>query len=1283
MRRLNWKRFGLGLAVLALVITAVAAPLPVSPAPDAAAQTALPELKITAATARVAEGGELRFTISANNPTLDRDLTVNLQVTEDTSESQSYLDASQRGSRRAVLYAGLDTGTYTVKTVNDKLDEPDGRVTVTLRPGNGYTVGATNAASAAVTDGEGTKVLLIRGTAAIPESGGKTDITYRLSYGPLKAGQTVAFKSGTDRSGRDGAVNTDWTLRLKPGADNRGVTLSSSGTVNGVTATAQNPIVTMTGAGVREAHLELTAVDDDDKSNRKISWWVYDEDDSGFVQTLGSSSEAFRVGGNNAIFLIDDENTDPAEIGFLRATYSASENGGLSQPVIRFSRAAAPDFPLPLRFTAGTATEGEDYRVPEPPDMTLWSSSTFSFDIPIIDDPHKEDAETFTVAIDMDALPDLNGDDPGNGWIVPNGQSATATNTINDNDGDVHASISGLDTTATEGSSSDKARFRVSLDSVRGAEGPLTDGDSATIRFSFAGGALGKDFDVNLLTNHPTVTSSGASVEFNPNAVTPAQNTPRFADFELIALDDADAIDDLVQVQMVVTVAGSGITTGTSSGSARITLRDDDRKATGLRLRGGLEGPIADANGVFRIGEGSSETFFFGLEKAPTAAVTATASISSGGHAASITSGASHTLPVHNFCYSRCNWRVDFQYNYNTRSGTLHGKQIVIAATEDIATVPSDDVTLRIALSSADKNYDGAVYEYPIKVIDNEQPITVGLANTGTVNLPESHNGRIRLAVRASRPVPVEVTPRLTWPDPSDTGHFNAAQDIDISVEPIPVGGTMGYIYLDAKDDNIAEAEATATATLAVASSDPNVTVEQNRNTFLLRHGDDDRLYIRLIERRNWGSGADTSLTPQGHMDDTFDYAVYFTRPVDYSIELRLIGKNSSDDRTLTPSSSSTTRPHEITIFDPDRYKAIVVRTLADYTFFERQAIVVSNGIQLIDHDDPIPVSGPPLGAQSSETSPQGTVYDAMTLGAGNGGDSLNDRVSAVSVSGVTADGFTLEWSPADGADSYRVRYWHDENDVGVSPVTGTTYTVTGLDPQTEYSAQIMAVVNNNVVASKSSSVITVTTAAAAAPPSTPTPAPQACNLPADAITVAEVTGWRDEYSAATHQSRWNRVLEALGEETGSGESPMTAAQARDIKSRIDNSRWDRTVRTLEAMAQCDAPPTPTPAPTPTPTPTPAPTPAPTPTPTPVPQTCTLPADAITVAEVTGWRDALDATKAAAGIKRWNRVLAALGEDTGLTPMSADLAQAVSNWLKNTRWDRTARTLEAMAQCDN
>ena len=1077
---------------------------------------------------------------------------------------------------------------------------------MTLRPGNGYTVGATNAASATVTDKDGTHVTLTIGKSIIPENGGKTDITYRLR-GPLKAGQTIAFKAGTGRDS-NGRQGVDWTLQKKPGADNTGVTLSASGTVNGVTATARNPIVTMTGAGVQEAKLELTAVDDTATSNRRITWFVGSNGGISniFVQTLGGAQGSFRVSGRNHIYLIDDDNPPAPVIGFSKNAFSGNENGGLIQPVVNFSRVATPEFELPLTFTDGTATEGADYHKPGPQIVDLSSSSSggLSFDIHLIDDRHKEDAETLTVAIDMDALPDLNGDSEGNGWVA--GTDTTATFTINDNDSDVHASISALDNIATEGSSSDKATFRVSLDSVRGAAGPLTDGDAATIAFAFDGGVRGKDFDVNMVTNHPTLSSDGASVKFNPNAVNPAQDTPLFADFELIAREDNDAVNDVVTVTIsAVDVVGSGISTGTGSGSARITLRDDDREATGLRLRGDLDGPIADNRGVFIIGEGSSATFVFGLTEAPTAAVNADASISSGGYAASIDSGAANQIQVGNsFCYSRCPWRVYFDYNYGSpQNSTLHGQRVVIEATEDIATVPTDDVTLRIALRSADKNYDGAVYEYPIKVINNDQDISVGLVSTSAVNLPESHNGRIRLAVRASHPVHAELTPQLTWPDPSDSGHFNAEQDIDIAVEPIPVGGTMGYIYLDAKDDNTAEAQATATATLSLASPPARVTVNGNRNTFLLRHGDDDRLNIRLIKR--YAS------------DNTATYAVYFTRPVGYAIEVVLKGKNSNDDRVISPSISHRIGPHEYTLHGGlDQYSAIVARTLGeDYTFFERQAIVVSDGIQLIDHDDPLPVSGPPLRAQSSEVSPQGEVHDALTMGVGNGGNgggSLNDRVNGISVSGVTADGFTLAWSAANGADSYRVRYWQDENAVSVFPVSGTTYTATGLDPETEYSVQIMAVVNGNVDTSKSSPVITVTTAAAAATPvPTPTPAatPTPTSAPARAAAAPDNNCVADSLLATVryyydvNQNRppgygenWKRVLIAFGDVQDGQLTPYTAAEAQQGEQRW--SGWRPVRQALECIESATQP-----APTPTPTPAPTPTSAlvPTPTPTPAP----------------------------------------------------------------------------------
>ncbi len=90
-----------------------------------------------------------------------------------------------------------------------------------------------------------------------------------------------------------------------------------------------------------------------------------------------------------------------------------------------------------------------------------------------------------------------------------------------------------------------------------------------------------------------------------------------------------------------------------------------------------------------------------------------------------------------------------------------------------------------------------------------------------------------------------------------------------------------------------------------------------------------------------------------------------------------------------------------------------------------------------------------------------------------------------------------------------------------------------------------------------------------------PVPSAAVCvpSLPWDAVTVAVVTGWRDEFSHAAHQQRWDRVLAALGVDTG--ETAMTVADAQAVKARIDNARWDRTVRTLEAMAQCDTDPPP------------------------------------------------------------------------------------------------------------
>ena len=162
--------------------------------------------------------------------------------------------------------------------------------------------------------------------------------------------------------------------------------------------------------------------------------------------------------------------------------------------------------------------------------------------------------------------------------------------------------------------------------------------------------------------------------------------------------------------------------------------------------------------------------------------------------------------------------------------------------------------------------------------------------------------------------------------------------------------------------------------------------------------------------------------------------------------------------------------------------------------------------------------------------------------------------------------------------------------------------------------------------------------------------------------TLAKVQSYYDtnKNRAPGYGKNWKRVLIAFGDMQDSNLTPFTAAEAREREQ-----LWSGWKPVREALECIEA--------------------AATPTPTAQPTACNLPDDAVTADEVTGWRDALDPIRAAAGVKRWNRALEAFGVDTGagVTPMTATQARAVANWLKNTRWDRTARTLEALELCQN
>ena len=114
-----------------------------------------PEIAIAAKTGTVVEGADASFTLTASRAP-GADLTVRLTVSE--ADGSDFVAAEHEGTATATILKGETEATFTVPTVNDTADEPDGAVTATLagdgEKGRHYTVAAApqDAASVKVAD---------------------------------------------------------------------------------------------------------------------------------------------------------------------------------------------------------------------------------------------------------------------------------------------------------------------------------------------------------------------------------------------------------------------------------------------------------------------------------------------------------------------------------------------------------------------------------------------------------------------------------------------------------------------------------------------------------------------------------------------------------------------------------------------------------------------------------------------------------------------------------------------------------------------------------------------------------------------------------------------------------------------------------------------------------------------------------------------------------------------------------------------------------------------------
>ena len=186
-----------------------------------------PAVTIAARAASVAEGGDAEFTLTADRAP-DADLTVTLAVSE--TGDGDHVAAADEGPATLAIPKGATEAVFTLATVNDDVDEPDGAAVVTVEAGAGYAVGDPASASVEVTDDDAAALpVLSVGDATLTEGvEWLMPFTVRLS---AAAPETVTVRVDTRDSTPVSATRRDYwpvkgrTVTFRPGETERTVTV--------------------------------------------------------------------------------------------------------------------------------------------------------------------------------------------------------------------------------------------------------------------------------------------------------------------------------------------------------------------------------------------------------------------------------------------------------------------------------------------------------------------------------------------------------------------------------------------------------------------------------------------------------------------------------------------------------------------------------------------------------------------------------------------------------------------------------------------------------------------------------------------------------------------------------------------------------------------------------------------------------------------------------------------------------------------------------------------------
>ena len=320
-----------------------------------------PVVTVTASPAPVTEGADAVFTVSASRAP-DADLAVTLEVAD--APDSDFVAGGDEGARTVTIPDGATSVVFTLATANDEADEPDGVVTVTVKDGDGYTVGTPASDTLSIEDDD------------LPPPA----VSVAAKAGSVTEGGSAVFTLTADR-----APDADLTVTLS---------VAETGGGDHVAAADEGPATAVIAKGATEAAFSVATVDDDvDEPDGAVT--VTLKDGGGYtVPSPPGNAATVAVSDNDAaagpVLSVDDATGQ--ENGRLPAMPFTVRLSAPVQDAVRVYVSTRPSTPM-------SATPKVDYAPASYALLFRAGETEKQVWVMIHNDSHDEEPETFEVVL--------------------------------------------------------------------------------------------------------------------------------------------------------------------------------------------------------------------------------------------------------------------------------------------------------------------------------------------------------------------------------------------------------------------------------------------------------------------------------------------------------------------------------------------------------------------------------------------------------------------------------------------------------------------------------------------------------------------------------------------------------------------------------------------------------------------------------------------------------------------------------------------------------------------